>query len=145
MKKFLTLTLVTLLAVALLTGGVSAARKVRVMVDFNYLNEDNLTELKKHVVKVNYKFPEINVVALTVKDNDIPEIKSLPGVKGVYRDNQVKVHGGLVSWNLDVIDVEKVHTDHINEADGSGVYVAVLDTGLLPNWKDYFPEEKNSI
>jgi hypothetical protein len=26
--------------------------------------------------------------------------------------------------------------------DGEGVYVAVLDTGLVPNWRDYFPEER---
>ena len=25
---------------------------------------------------------------------------------------------------------------------GAGVYVAVLDTDLVPNWCDYFPEER---
>lgn len=25
---------------------------------------------------------------------------------------------------------------------GAGVYVAVLDAGLVPNWTDYFPEER---
>lgn len=36
--------------------------------------------------------------------------------------------------------------DMINSPDtkytGAGVYVAVLDTGLVPNWKDYFPEDR---
>lgn len=35
--------------------------------------------------------------------------------------------------------------DMINSPDtgytGAGVYVAVLDTGLVPNWRDYFPED----
>ena len=26
--------------------------------------------------------------------------------------------------------------------DGSGVYVAILDTGLLPTWRQYFPQER---
>ena len=26
--------------------------------------------------------------------------------------------------------------------DGSGVYVAILDTGLLPTWRQYFPEQR---
>jgi hypothetical protein len=25
---------------------------------------------------------------------------------------------------------------------GKGVYVAVLDTGLVPNWRDYFPANR---
>ena len=29
-----------------------------------------------------------------------------------------------------------------SRADGPNVYVAVLDTGLVPNWRDYFPEAR---
>ncbi len=29
--------------------------------------------------------------------------------------------------------------------DGTGVYVAVLDTGLLPTWRAYFPEERIAV
>jgi subtilisin family serine protease len=35
-----------------------------------------------------------------------------------------------------MIDVENVTQT------GAGVYVAVLDTGLAPNWKDYFPQAR---
>ncbi len=28
------------------------------------------------------------------------------------------------------------------EQDGTGVYVAVLDTGLMDSWRRYFPEER---
>ena len=42
------------------------------------------------------------------------------------------------SWDADMIDVEKVNPD----ITGEGVYVAVLDTGLRANWRDYFPEER---
>ncbi len=40
---------------------------------------------------------------------------------------------GYVAWDLDVINATAVTQT------GRGVYVAVLDTGLVPNWRDYFP------
>ena len=42
---------------------------------------------------------------------------------------------GTLPWDHDIIDVEKT------EYDGEGIYVAVLDTGLVANWRDYFAEE----
>jgi subtilisin family serine protease len=40
---------------------------------------------------------------------------------------------GYSTFDADMIDLENVTQT------GAGVYVAVLDTGLAPNWKDYFP------
>jgi subtilisin family serine protease len=40
------------------------------------------------------------------------------------------------TWDSDMINIEEV------EPTGAGVYVAVLDTGLVPNWRDYFPVER---
>lgn len=45
---------------------------------------------------------------------------------------------GTVAWDLDLIDVETVDSS----IDGEGIYVAVLDTGLVANWRDFFPEER---
>jgi hypothetical protein len=43
---------------------------------------------------------------------------------------------GYSTWDSDVINIEDVSQT------GAGVYVAVLDTGLVPNWRDYFPEAR---
>jgi subtilisin family serine protease len=43
---------------------------------------------------------------------------------------------GYATWDSDLINIEGVSQT------GEGVYVAVLDTGLMPNWRDYFPEER---
>lgn len=43
---------------------------------------------------------------------------------------------GDTTWDSDIINVEQVLET------GDGVYVAVLDTGLVPNWRDYFPEDR---
>jgi subtilisin family serine protease len=40
---------------------------------------------------------------------------------------------GYSTWDSDMINIENVTQT------GAGVYVAVLDTGMVPNWKDYFP------
>lgn len=40
------------------------------------------------------------------------------------------------TFNLDMIDVENI------AGEGEGIYVAVIDSGMLPHWSYYFPEEK---
>ena len=42
--------------------------------------------------------------------------------------------GGVQPWWADLVNTENVAND------GSGVYVAVLDTGLLPNWPSLFSQ-----
>lgn len=44
--------------------------------------------------------------------------------------------GGYPTWDSDLINIEAVSQT------GRGVYVAVLDTGLAPNWRDYFPRAR---
>ena len=50
--------------------------------------------------------------------------------------NESSTVSGYPTWDSDLINVEAVTQT------GAGVYVAVLDTGLVPNWRDYFPEER---
>jgi len=40
------------------------------------------------------------------------------------------------TWDADIINSD------ITGYAGAGVYVAVLDTGLVPNWRDYFPANR---
>jgi len=42
------------------------------------------------------------------------------------------------TWDADIINSEVVHSSYT----GRRVYVAVLDTGLISNWRDYFPEDR---
>ena len=55
--------------------------------------------------------------------------------QNVFR-GQSSTAGGYSTWDADLIDVEGLAQT------GRGVYVAVLDTGLVPNWRDYFPEAR---
>ncbi len=49
---------------------------------------------------------------------------------------------GMLTWSLDMINAEVAHGDGY---EGSGVYIAVIDTGLVQNWRDYFPEERIAV
>lgn len=140
-KTYLILSMVLVLCLSVV--GLAAAKNVRVIVEVDQVNEAMVDQLKGNAVKINYEFPEIDMVAMTVKEGNINTVKGLPGVVNIYRDHKVTVSGTpITAWDLDMIDVEKVHNTNNTEFDGTGVYVAVLDTGLLPHWKDYFPEEK---
>jgi subtilisin family serine protease len=44
--------------------------------------------------------------------------------------------GVFSTWDADLMNVENVPQS------GVGVYVAVLDSGLAPNWAEYFPKER---
>lgn len=48
---------------------------------------------------------------------------------------------GYSTWDADLINVEASDIAYT----GKGVYVAVLDTGLVPNWSDCFPKERVNV
>ena len=49
---------------------------------------------------------------------------------------------GLSTWNLDAVNVTNGGFGRTTTWTGAGVNVAVLDTGLVDNWKQYFPQER---
>ena len=52
-----------------------------------------------------------------------------------FRDS-TSTEGGYHTYDSDQINIEDVTET------GEGVFVAVLDTGLIPTWSDYFPEAR---
>jgi subtilisin family serine protease len=51
-------------------------------------------------------------------------------------NGETSTASGYHTWDSDMINIEAVSQT------GTGVYVAVLDTGLVPNWQNYFPEAR---
>jgi subtilisin family serine protease len=117
------------------------------------ITDEIIAELNNYV-KVLDTLDEINAVHLRGKEDDIPVIESLPFVEAVSPDTErygrpvdtVDVEDfsdGLSTWNLDAVNVTNIGFDNRDvDQDGTGVYVAVLDTGLLDSWRQYFPEER---
>jgi subtilisin family serine protease len=100
---------------------------------------------------------EINAVTIRTKFGLIPELLKTGIVQSYNEDAERLIEppfeqseidstafsGAFGSWNLDMINVTEGtggSTTRVVSQTGSGTYVAVLDTGLLKNWRAYFDE-----
>ena len=50
--------------------------------------------------------------------------------------NETTTEAGFPTWDSDMVNI-----DQVTET-GQNIYIAVLDTGLAPNWDDYFPKDR---
>jgi subtilisin family serine protease len=112
-----------------------------------------LADLATHG-KVRDVISEIKAVTMQVPENHLPLIKALPYVavanpdamrNGAPIDTIAATNflDGIDTWNLDAVNVTDFGTTARQVAyDGSGVYVAVVDTGLVDSWRQYFPQER---
>lgn len=99
-------------------------------------------------------FEELDALTMKVREDKVALIAALPFVEAVGEDAERNgapidtvlaedFSGGLSTWNLDAINVTDVGFNNRQVTyDGTGVYVAVLDTGLHDSWRQYFPEER---
>jgi subtilisin family serine protease len=103
--------------------------------------------------KVRDVVPEIRAVTLQADDSRLAAIRALPYVVAANPDVERKgapvdtvladnFGDGINTWNLDAINVTNFGVGRTITYNGSGVYVAVLDTGLLDSWRQYFPQER---
>ena len=102
-------------------------------------------------------FRELDALTMKVKADKVALIAALPFVEAVGEDSVrngapidtvelTDFNGGLSTWNLDLINVTDYGFDNRTvDFDGTGVYVAVLDTGLQDSWRKYFPEERIAV
>jgi subtilisin family serine protease len=97
---------------------------------------------------------EIDALTLQAREADLLKIQSLPYVAAAGPDAErngapvdtvaaTDFMDGLSTWDQDAINVTDFGFNNRQVAyDGTGVFVAVLDTGLLDSWRQYFPEER---
>lgn len=96
----------------------------------------------------------LNAVFLVAPRADLSAIRSLPFVAAAGPDAErsagppvppvavTDFASGLSTWDLDAVDVTNLGVGRTVAPDGSGVYIGVLDTGLLESWPFYFPDER---
>jgi subtilisin family serine protease len=134
-------------------GGSTPDKQVRVNVVLNTDPAGVLEDLGAfgHIHDV---LEEIDAVSMQAASSDIKTIARLPYVDSVTPDAErygspidtvpaEDFTDGITTWNLDAIDVSEPGFDNRTVAEtGAGVYVAVLDSGLVDLWRQYFPEER---
>ena len=158
MKRFW-LKIMLVAAMLTVSTGISAA-STSASVGVNVLlNTDATPSVLKSLGKfgtVLSVITEIDALTMKVKISDIPALEALPFVEAVGFDAERTVSpidtvaaesfaDGMSTWNLDAINVTNPGQGRTVDYDGTGVYVAVLDTGLVGGWRQYFPEERIAV
>lgn len=104
--------------------------------------------------RVNDVLYEINALTMKIPEKNLAAIQELPYVAAANPDAErtgapidtvsaTNFSDGLNTWDLDAINVTDFGTANRQVTyDGTGVYVAVLDTGLLDSWRQYLPQER---
>lgn len=96
---------------------------------------------------------EVRAVTLQAASSALATIQALPYVAAANPDavrsagpisaaSVTDFSGGMNTWDLDAINATDFGQVRTVPQDGTGVYVAVLDTGLVNNWPYYFPTER---
>lgn len=115
------------------------------------LTQTQVDGLKGAGAQIKYVYKNFGGAAAVISDKNVAKVRALPFVTSVNEDTLKQLASvsfgpaladgaplsGTPYW-LDLMDAEAN-----NAYTGAGVWVAVLDSGFYPNWRDYF--DANSI
>jgi subtilisin len=140
---------------ALARGGTSTERMIGINVLTAAAPTDAMLRELGRYGSVFDVLPEINAVIMLGKSDQLDAIRALRFVKSADPDGEVTLDpvdatdmtaftGGMSMWNLDAVNVTKGPGTTVRavEQTGKGVYIGILDTGLLPTWRSYFPADR---
>lgn len=105
---------------------------------------------------VKKTFAQINGLTMAAKRSQLAAIRALPFVKAAAVDAFITIPpntdlvpvsdftNGFSTWDQDAINatVAPLSSARGVSQTGRGVFVGVLDTGLLFTWRQYFPQER---
>lgn len=153
-KSLSVVLIVFLLVTSVAVTGASGNNRIGINVILNTdITDAILADLGTHG-KVQDMLYEVDALTMQIRASDLGVIQSLPYVAMANPDAErngapvdtvaaTDFMNGLSTWDMDAINVTDFGLNNRQVAyDGTGVYVAVLDTGLLDSWRQYFPEER---
>ena len=94
---------------------------------------------------ITKRLDKISGVAMDVRESALGGLSSLPYIKALgdrAERHALDYSSGISTWNMDMINITDYDDGRVVKYDGEGVYVAVLDTGLVANWRDYLPADQ---
>lgn len=151
-SRSLTVLLAGVLVIAAIDAG-AASRTIGINVLLNTApSKAVLADLGKYG-RVAEVVAEINALTMKIPEASLAQVQALPYVASATPDAERKTSpvdtvaatnfaSGLNTWDMDAINVTDFGAGRALLSDGSGVYVAVIDTGLVDAWRQYFPQER---
>lgn len=121
-------------------------RKVEILLS-DELTDEILAELAGYG-KVTGQYGKIRGLTMDLRESALLEVMGLPYVDVVGERAErfaLDFADGINTWDLDIINITDFDVPRVVAYDGEGVYVAVLDTGLVKNWRDYLPEDQIAV
>ncbi|MEY2481616.1 MAG: hypothetical protein QOK24_144 [Verrucomicrobiota bacterium] len=144
---------------ALLFVGTASPVRAEASIGINVLlksqiTQQNLSDLGRFGTVLDTA-PSIKLVTLKSTASQLPAIRSLSYVVAANPDAvrngspvdtvaATNFANGISTWDMDAVNVT-VNPGFSGRAvnyDGTGVYVAVIDTGLVDSWRQYFPDQR---
>jgi subtilisin family serine protease len=137
-------------------------------VSINVVSKSKLTEMMWSKVgqlgRVTSVIEEINSFTMRLPNGNVKKLASLDFVKSINEDAArtaipLRIAGETIStsalteinsWNLDMINVTEGNDsgsplERKVSYTGANTYVAVLDTGLLKSWRNYFDSDQIAV
>jgi subtilisin family serine protease len=152
-----TVALLAALVLVLATAAVSLAKSPNGTIGINVvlktdITDAHLAQLGSHG-RVRDVLYSIDAVTMQAKASALPDIQRLPFVAAANPDairNGAPIDtvaaedfvNGFNTWDLDAVNVTNFGAGRTESFTGAGVYVAVIDTGLMDSWRQYFPEQR---
>ncbi len=153
--KCLLLPVLLLIAIVSFSEMASAQKNIGINVVLKTdITSSLLADLGQHG-KIRDIFYSIRGISMISPSSELTVIQGLPYVAYANPDEPrstgpvdtvaiTDFSGGRSTWDLDAVNVTSGPGSANRQVayDGSGVYVAILDTGLIQNWRTYFPASR---
>jgi hypothetical protein len=156
MKILAKLSLVLLFTAALFSASTAfgeAAIGINVLCK-GAITQQNLNDLANYGTVLD-TVPAIKLVTMRSTASQLPAIRSRSYVAAANPDATrngspvdtvaaTNFANGISTWDMDAVNItaNPGFSGRAVNYDGTGVYVAVLDTGLLDSWRQYLPEQR---
>ena len=146
--------IIVLLVLGFSVTGVTQNRMIGVNVVLNTDITDAILAELGTMGRVRDVLYQVDALTMQIRASELSDIQSLPYVAAANPDAErngapvdtvaaVDFNNGLSTWDQDAINVTDFGFNNRQvDFDGTGVFVAVLDSGLVDSWRQYFPQER---